>query len=148
MANEVRKPKQVSYELEEWDALPEKEPGQRGERSSALTRNIETIVEKNLVNKPLCIAKYANRSGAPSAIGTLRKRYGGNIKVQGFEFAIRRVNMEVGGQSVKGYGLFVTYDPSKVVAGAAAEDQKIRAERSARVKAARQKANQATQKAS
>lgn len=131
------KPKQVSYELEEFSELPPAERVSSGQRSSALTRNIDRIVNEKLVGKPLCIAKYANKSGAPSAIGTLRKRFGGNPKVQGFEFNIRRVNMEVDGETVRGYGLFVTYTPELIQAGAAAEDEAKRKERSDRVKAAR-----------
>lgn len=134
----VIKEKNVKYETLVMDDLPERPP-----RGSQIEEKLAEIKADTAARgKYACIAQYGQPTAATAAANILRKRHG-KPEVAGWWFGTRKVKLE--GESEERTGLFVSYDPSRIVAGAAEVHAKEKAERerAAADKRAKQKADKA-----
>jgi len=106
--------KEVMYGfLAEQDELPE---GRHMGRASALNDNVEQILARG-TKSAVCIAAYAKKTAASAAANVLRQRYGRSPTVRGLEFASRKVTVEIDGEATERFGLWVAYDPSRIIEG-------------------------------
>lgn len=133
--------KEVLYGfLVEQDEMPE---GRHMGRASALNDNVEKILERG-TKGAVCIAAYGKKTAASAAANVMRQRYGRTATVRGLEFASRKVVVEIDGEQVERFGLWVTYDPSRIIEGHRELHEQEYAERQKRNRAqAREKAAQA-----
>lgn len=125
----------VDYTLEiiEGD-LPPAGHGGGGGRTSPLELKLEELKgREDAFGKWVLIGKYGKATAAGAAANVLRQRHGRNANAEGFEFAYRKIDQ--GGSSVN--GLFVRYDPTKVVEGAMDLHRKEEEARIARLEKAR-----------
>jgi hypothetical protein len=67
--------------------------------------------------KAICIAHYGDKQPASGAANQLRAKFGRKIEDDGLTFAVRLVNVKKGGETTERHGLWVYYDPSKIVPG-------------------------------
>lgn len=126
----------VNYTLEIVDELPEGgRPGGFGQSPLEVQLGkVRAAVEEDeaKAGKWMLIGRYGKATAAGAAANVLRQRHGRDMTVEGFEFANRPLSNESGER-----GLFVRFDPSKVVDGAKAEHERMEAERLARLEAKR-----------
>lgn len=124
------KEKDVKYETIVMSDLPERPP-----RGSQIEEKLAEIQgDASLVGKYACIAQYAQPTAATAAANILRKRHG-KPEANGWWFGTRKVQVE--GEEKERTGLFVSFDPKRIVAG---EREKHEAEKAERDKAAKAKA--------
>lgn len=129
----------VQYTLEVVDELPEK-----GSVTSPFDTSLDQIIEKwnsderdVLLDgdgnaKWVLIGRYDNSTAAGAAANVLGQRHGKSPNVEGWDFAARRID---GGEKT---GLFVRYDPNRIVPGAKEAWEKSETERKAKLAAARE----------
>lgn len=123
------KEKDVKYEIIVVEDLPE-----RPARNSQIEEKLAEVQgDTALVGKYVCIAQYAQQTAATAAANILRKRHG-QPEANGWWFGTRKV--KVNGEDTERAGLFVSFDPRRVVAG---EREKHEAEKAQREKANRAK---------
>ena len=75
---------------------------------------LEEVIEKVKTlptNKPICLRHYEKASTATAAANNFKMRWGAKPEAYGFIFKTRRLEDN-------DYGLFVIYDPAKIVPGA------------------------------
>jgi hypothetical protein len=106
----------VTYELETYDELPDRDLPASGRGGSPLEVQLQRIMEDPERHAPRWgrIGKYDSQShgaAANSAANVLRKRHGETQAVEGWRFEVRRIEE---GQAT---GLFVQYDPHVVEPG-------------------------------
>lgn len=130
-----QKPRDVDYTLEVFDDLPESAIVQR---TSPLEDQLEKVVRdspeahgnETSPGKFVRIGSYANGTAASAAANVLRKRHGRSPAVEGFEFRTARTDDKTGDPRT---GLFVRYNPTKIVPGAReAEEAAIKAKAEAK----------------
>lgn len=115
-----------------FDELPE-----RAARSSAIEEQLAKIqADPEKIGKAICIAQYGEQTAATAAANILRKRHG-KPEANGWWFGTRKVT--VPGETDERAGLFVRFDPARIVPG---EAEKHTEEKAAREKANREKAAQ------
>lgn len=110
------KPRNVSYELEIVDDLPEYEITRRSPLEDAL----DSIREKaEYHDKWVRIGSYDKGTAASAASNVMRQRHGGSAAVEGFVFQAKRYDevAEDGSKTPK-TGLFVKFAPNQIVPGA------------------------------
>lgn len=133
----------VNYTLEIVDELPEGgRPGGFGQSPLEVQLNkVREAVQADpsVAGKWMLIGRYGKPTAGSAAANVLRIRHGRDISVEGYEFAVRPID---GGEN---RGLFVRYDPSRIVDGAKAEHERFEKERLARLE--RQRAEREAAKA-
>lgn len=118
----MAKEKDVKYETIVVDDLPERPP-----RGSQIEEKLAEIKANTALNgKYACIAQYAQPTAATAAANILRKRHG-KPGANGWWFGTRKV--KVPGEDTERTGLFVSYDPTKIVEGELAKHEAEKAER-------------------
>lgn len=127
----------VEYGLQVFEELPPQGTGGGG-RTSPFDDKMESIAgDTGLHGKPVCVAKYKNRTAAAAAANVLRQRHGSTPDAKGWQFPVRKVqdNGEVK------HGLFFIYDPKLVKKGAweqhVAKEEKRKADLEAKRAAAK-----------
>lgn len=90
--------------------------GGGGNRTSPLELKLEELKgREDAHGKWVLIGKYGKATAAGAAANVLRQRHGRNANAEGFEFAYRKID-DGNGSHIN--GLFVRFDPTKVVPGA------------------------------
>jgi len=104
----------VTYgEVAVQDAMPES-----GGRTSPLYGLVEGIMrDQDKWRSARCIAYYAEKQPASGAANQLRTKFGRKIEDSGLRFQVSRVNVKKGGETLERHGLWVYYDPDRVVPG-------------------------------
>lgn len=114
--------KDVRYDTIVMDDLPE-----RAVHGSKIEEGVTAVKnDPALVGKFVCIAQYAQPTAATAAANILRKRHGWE-SVAGLWFGTRKVPGQNGDPDRT--GLFVSFDPAKVVPGEAEKHAAQKAER-------------------
>lgn len=99
------------FELVQFDELPPAPP-----RTSKLSETLEKV--KTFPHgKPVLIKEYETPTAATGSANHLKLRWGSKPDAYGFSFKTRKVREGI-------HGLFVIYEPKKIVDGAAAEVDK------------------------
>src|SRR5262245_49046099 len=90
-----------------------------GGRKSPLYGLVDAIVaDEDKWRSARCIAHYAEKTAAGGAADVLRGKFGRKIEDGGLEFAVRKVNVrDAEGDVHERHGLWVYYDPDKIVPG-------------------------------
>jgi len=132
---------QVEYTLEVVDALPERGVGGSPfddmlDKIIAIHDNAETrgqLFEKDgTTPKWVLIGRYEHSTAAGAAANVLGHRHGKNPTVEGWDFAARRID---DGDKT---GLFVRYDPTRIVPGAKEAWEKSEVDRKVKLAKARE----------
>jgi len=121
------------FELQVFDELPPAAP-----RQSKMVDILDKVKELPH-GKPILVREYDSAQKATGGANHLKLRWGSQPDAYGFRFLTRKI-------SDTSHGLFVIYDPSKIVDGAAADVDKKYEEFRAKA-AARQKAKPKLNKA-
>lgn len=100
-------------------AVKDEMPDSAGGRATPLSGLVMDIVrDENKHRTARCIAHYGEKTAASGAAAALRAKYGRKIEDRGLEFGVRRVTVKNGsGHPEDRHGLWVYYDPEKVVSG-------------------------------
>ena len=77
----------------------------------------EIAANEDKWQKAVCIAHYAEKQPASGAANQLRAKFGRKIEDSGYTFAVRLVNVRKDGETAERHGLWVYYDPNKIVPG-------------------------------
>lgn len=105
-----------------------------GNRTSPLELKLDELKgREDAHGKWVLIGKYGKATAAGAAANVLRIRHGRNANAEGFEFAYRKIDQD--GSHVN--GLFVRYDPEKIVPGAKEAHEEAEVKRVAELAAAR-----------
>ena len=114
----------VNYTLEIVDELPAGMPRGGGRGSSPLNDQVSKVKAKvdemgdEAKDRWMLIGRYGKPTAAGAAANVLRQRFGRSQEADGLEFAVRPID---GGQT---RGLFVRYNPDKIVPGALDEHRR------------------------
>jgi len=131
----------VEYTLEVVDALPE-----RGVATSPFEDTLDKIIglhndpeqraklyeEDGATPKWILIGRYDHSTAAGAASNVLGQRHGKDPSVEGWDFAARRI--DTGDKT----GLFVRYDPTRIVPGAKERWEQSEKDRKERLAKARE----------
>lgn len=108
---EVVETEAKEFELVQFDELPPAPP-----RQSRLSETLEKV-KQFPHGKPVLIKEYETPTAATGSANHLKMRWGSKPDAYGFSFKTRKVREGI-------HGLFVIYEPKKIVPGAAAEVDK------------------------
>jgi hypothetical protein len=129
------KAEKPGYELQVFDELPAAAP-----RASKLADVMEEVKTKP-VGKPILLKRFPSASAATGTANHLKLRWGANSDAYGFKFVTRKIDAD-------NHGVFVTYNPDKIVPGAKDEiDKRYEEFRVKQADEAKAKAATATPKA-
>lgn len=100
------------FMLQQFDELPPAPP-----RASRLSDKLERVKTEFEHGKPVLISEHPTPTAATGSANHLKLRWGSKPDAYGFSFKTRKVREGV-------HGIFVIYEPHKIVDGAAADVDK------------------------